>query len=375
MVRKVMTFKSGKFAFSKKYSNEKLSHSMIEARILYETVVDLPILPQLATRLQQNLIRKSIFGTAALEGNPLTEEEVGNILAEPDNVALEEKAEREIQNLKAAYNLVSELKSNGSGISLTEDLVKRFHGLITAGVKHEKNNPGHYRNHLVRIGDSDHGGVYTPPKCLADIETLMKEYISWINSNEILELEVEYRAALAHYYLGLIHPFGDGNGRTARIIEALLLQASGIKYVPVMLSNYYYRKLDDYYWAFSKSIKNKENDVTPFLEFFLAGYIDSLKEIKSEITYYIRVHALRDYFDFLKNDKKITQRQHDLLKSLLDYPATVSLKDLFDISPFDALYRKVSERTARRDLIKLFNEDLLIVSDDGKYMLNLHALG
>ncbi|MBW2646729.1 MAG: Fic family protein [Deltaproteobacteria bacterium] len=202
----------------------------------------------------------------------------------------------------------------------------------------------------------------------------MKEFISWINSKEITEEEPSIRAGLAHYHLALIHPFGDGNGRTARLIEALLLRTAGIKYVPIMLSNFYYRNMDEYFWTFSNSIKNKENDVTPFMEFFFRGVIDSLEDIRERITSLIRTLALRDYYGFLKGEKAITQRQHDLLTVLLEQLQPVRLVDLLHKPPFNILYGKVSERTARRDLKKLLDNKLLNL-EGNNYTLNLRVLG
>jgi Fic family protein len=107
----------------------------------------------------------------------------------------------------------------------------------------------------------------------------MVKFIGWINSEPVKALDPILRGALAHYHLGLIHPFGDGNGRVARIVEAFMLRLSNIKYVPTMLSNYYYRKMDAYYWAFSLARKNKGYDVTPS-EVCLEGVTDSLKKSK-----------------------------------------------------------------------------------------------
>lgn len=374
-VKKVMTFKSGKFVFSRKFSLRELLPLRIEARILYDAVSDLPILPKLATALEQELIRRSIFGTAAIEGNPLTEERVGQIISESKSVGVPGNAEIEIRNLKNAYDFTKTLKRSDSSPIIGEDLIKKAHALITTGVQDEYNNPGMYRNHIVKVGDKNHGGVYTPPKCLEDIRNLMKEYEIWINSDEVVELDQPIRAALAHFHLGLIHPFGNGNGRTARLIEALLLQLSGIKYVPVMLSNFYYRNMDDYFWAFSKSERNKENDITPFLSLALKGFIESLKEIKGKITFYIRLFSLRDYYAYLREERLITQRQHDFLVLLLDYREPFVLKDLFSVNPFSIMYRQVSERTARRDLAKLKDMELLSVTNDKKYDLNWEVLG
>jgi len=372
-VKRVMTFKSGKFVFSRKFSVRELQPLRIEAQILYETVRDLPILPDLATNMQQDLIRRSIFGTAAIEGNPLTEEKVGQIISDTNDIHTKERAEQEIRNLKDAYGMIGSLETVGGRSLLDEDLIRQIHKTITFDIEDEFNIPGNYRNHLVRVGDMQHGGVYTPPKNLKDIKTLMEAFIEWINSDEVLALDQPIRAALSHYYLGLIHPFGDGNGRTARFVEALLLQTGGIKYVPVMLSNFYYRNIDDYFGAFSNSIKSKKQFVTPFLKFVLTGFVESLKEIKERITYLIRKFTLLNYYDYLKKNRYITQRQFDLLTILLDYKKAFTLNDLQSEAPFRVLYQKVTDRTARRDLKKL-NGWLLERTEDNKYRIDLKAL-
>lgn len=373
-VKKVLTFKSGQFVFSRNFSIEKIPSYLIEAKVLYRTVNDLPILPDLAARLEEELIRRSIFGTAAIEGNPLTEEKVAEILSSPEGTKKFQRAEKEIINLKSAYDFVVGLQPSKSPFELTEEIVKKIHLMITKDIEHEYNVPGQYRNHIVKVGNEEHGGIYTPPKILEDISTLMKEFILWINSKELLELDPAIRSALSHYHLGLIHPFGDGNGRSARIVEALLLRSAGIRYVPVMLSNFYYRNIDDYFWAFSNSTKDKENEVTAFLEFVLNGLIDSLNEIKGRIIFFIRKFTLRDYYGFMRKEKDITQRQHDFLIVLLDYQKPFTLEDLLNTSPLNILYGKTSERTARRDLKKLSTQGLLLVNN-GNYELNLKILG
>ena len=372
-VEKVDTFKSGRFAFSWNYSSEAILELQVRASILYRTIADLPILPDLASKLEEDVIRRSIFGTAAIEGNPLTEEQVGEVLelfpeGEP---ALEEIAEREISNLRAAYRLFDEVETED--LHITEELLRKIHKLITLGIEHPENVPGKYRSHIVKIGDKDHGGIYTPPKILDDIKMLMKELVKWINSKKVMELGPIIRAGLAHYHLALIHPFGDGNGRTARLIEALIMRCAGIRYAPLMLSNYYYKNIDEYFLAFSKSIKNKEKDVTPFLEFVFKGLCESLEEIKGVITHFIRLFTMRDYFASLREGRGITQRQHDLLGILLDYLAPFTLNDLYSKPLFRLLYRSVSERTARRDLHKLESMNIL-TKKSGGYLLNLRAL-
>ena len=375
IIIKVSTFKSGNFVFSRKYNDSELIGILYGIRVLYKTVADLPILPDWSSQLEVDIIRRSIFGTAAIEGNPLNEDEVGKIISETDEKKEPaRKAEQEIKNIKAVYDFIKTLEPAGPAVDISEKEVAKIHSLMTNNVSYTLNEPGKYRNQKVQIGDKDHGGVYTPPKCLPDIEKLMKEFIRWINSESMKGQDPLIRAALAHYHLGIIHPFGNGNGRTARAVEGMLLRLSNIKYVPTMLSNYYYRKVDDYFWAFSLARKNKDCDLTVFVKFVLEGVIDSLTEIKDRMIFHLRSLVIRDYSAFLKRNKAITQRQHDLMIMMLENYRPFTLNDLMNNPPFNVLYRNRSERTARRDIKKLLELNL-IIDKEGRCELNIQTIG
>jgi len=368
---KIPTLRSGYFIFSRTYNHSEIDRLIYCARLVYETVIAIPVLPDWSTRFEEEIIRRSIFGTAALEGNPLKEDDINKIISEEQISAKMSKGEQEIRNLKDVYKLISEQKPSSDPIDITEEFIKKIHHVITANVIYTSNVPGNYRPHEVKVGDIEHGRIYTPPKCLPDIENLMTKFIEWINSEPVKKLDPIIRGALAHYHLGLMHPFGDGNGRVARIVEAFILRLSNVKHVPTMLSNYYYRKTDDYYWAFSLARKNKENDVTPFLKFVLEGAIDSLNEIKSGVIHHLQLLLMRDYAAYLKEKKLVSQRQYDLIFMLLSNKRPISLQDLHRLSPFTALYRNVSERTARRDLQKLVDKKIGILKNvDDQFHLN-----
>lgn len=375
LVMKIETFKSGHFAFSLNYDRDKLRDLLIGAKIEFGTIAEIPILPNLAARLEEELIRRSIFGTAAIEGNPLSEEAVNNVLDTEEKDKSIKDSETQILNLKKVYREIKAIKVSPEPLKLSEEIIRNFHKTITEGCKNEDNYPGHYRNDARQVGNKEHGGIYTPPKILEDIKTLMKVFIEWINSSEVCKEDAAIRAALAHYYLALIHPFGNGNGRTARAIEAMLLVSSGIKFVPHMLSNYYYKNIDDYFWAFSLSERNEDYNITPFLNFFLKGVFSSIKEIKSRIFGVIRTFTLGDYYKYLRKNRTITQRQFDLLTLLLEFGEKFSLKDLFEKEKFMVIYREASERTARRDLENLHKNNLIALIENNNYVLNYKILG
>jgi len=386
-VKKIKISQNDIFYFSRKYDKRVIHPLLVEAKTLYASIADLPILPSLFSQLEEEIIRRSIHGTAALEGNPLSEERVGEIISAPEKIKSNQRAENEISNLRIAYdyiiasknkNIITS-KNKNEYLPLDEEIIKLVHKLISRGIDDDVFKPGFYRSSKVKVGDKDHGGTDVPPKNLKDIKLIMNEFVKWINSDEVVELDVVIRAAMAHYHLGLIHPFEDGNGRTIRIIEAMLIQATGVKYFPTMLSNYYYRNMDDYYWAFSLTKKHKEKEITPFLEFVFKGVIESLETIKERIMEFIRIATLKEYFSALRGKKKITRRQYDLMSMLLSMPLKLlepfSLADLLNTSPFIVLYRDVTERTARRDINQLLKMKLLSKEDDGKYKLNLRVLG
>ncbi len=372
LFKKVLTFKAGNFLFSRKYDRERLAPLLIRAQTIYASVASLPILPEWSSRLETDIIRRSIHGTAAIEGNPLPEERVGELLAQVEPGGLLERSEREIVNLKTAYAVLA--VASKEPFAVTEAYIQDVNETITYGLATEAHSPGRYRGQRVQVGDKAHGGVYTPPKAKADIARLMVEFVEWINSAEMLAEPTEIRAALAHYHLGLIHPFGDGNGRAARLLEATILTRSGMRYLPKMLSNFYYRHMDEYFIAFRAAEKGKNGDVTPFLEFVLTGLLQSVEELQRNIHVFICILAFQAMADSLRQTHDITQRQHDLLRILIKNPSrAIALKDLLTDPLFAPLYRRASEQTARRDLKRLAGLKLLTKDETG-HRLNPRGL-
>lgn len=370
-VIRIQTKASGPFTFSCKYDENLISKLLLEASLLHNVVRELPILPNILSDLNKEIIRKSIHSTAAIEGNPLTEEEVAETLDKKDAEQLSTKNEREILNLQIAYDMVRNEIDENTPVILTEDLVRKSHRLITKGLEDEI---GGYRSDKVRVSDKGHGGTYLPPKIYDDVNIVMKKFVSIINDEEICNEHPIIRAILAHYYIGKIHPFNDGNGRTARLIEAILLKSQGFRFVPALMSNYYYQHMDDYYLAFNLTHKHKNKEVTPFLEFALKGMIDVLNNLKETIYGHIRRLAFQDYVRFRREEKQIAQRQFELLDILIYYPQPFTAHDLQHQPVFRNLYKNVSPRTVKRDIEKLIHENLLTTREDGSYELNRFVL-
>ena len=367
-IHKVLTFKSGNFVFSRRYDQDKIATELKVFHACYDIIASLPTPPHLAAFLDEDLIRKSIFSTAALEGNPLDEKAVGALLQKAKPGAAANHFEREILNLKAAHDtfiLAVEEAADAKPLRLSETLIKAVHAAITSGVNDAALSPGLYRNTPVQVGNPEHGGTYVPPKILEDIKTLMAAFVDWINGEALLLTDPVIRAALAHYHLAKIHPFRDGNGRTARMIEAMILAAAGYRLIPSTLWNAYYRDIHDYYIAFSKSEKNADDSVQPFLDFFFESLNASLEEFRTRLVEGVKPLLFRDYVAYLKKARELTPRQHQLVELLLAASDTAfDSQDLRQTSPFTLLYRRVSDKTIRRDIKNL--ERLGLIRKTGK---------
>jgi len=372
-IKTVVLVNKAQFKFSRYFDEDQVNEKLLRIKTLY-SVNQIPIGQKFADTLEEGVIRKSIHGTAGIEGNPLSEDEVGDLLDKTDSKKLLDDAEQQIINLQSAYEIFKEVEVSNGIPNINKEYISVFHELITVNLINENNIPGKYRKSEVEVGDKKHGGIYKPPKIARDINVLMDTYIEWINSNELRNIDPIFRAAIAHYHLGKIHPFGDGNGRTARIIETSLLRFAGYKYAPEMLSNYYYRNLDEYFIVFSKTVRDKDQDLTPFMDFMMDGMIWSLENIHEKLMIWVRKLALKNnYLEFF-DDGNLTQRQYDLLTSILsldDEKFEFSTKSIFKNAPFESLYRKVNVRAVGRDLSKLEKMKLIVKAESGLFKLYL----
>jgi len=364
MVSKKVTATTKVFMFSDVYDKKALSELITRATILNTTISDIPMLPQQASEMDTDIVVSSISSTAAMEGNPYTEEDIRMIMSKKKGQNYSANHKIEIKNLIDAYKKLDNFDNTSGNLIITEDFIKELHRSLTEGTASKGNTPGCYRDRLVKVGSEEHGGVYRPPSSLDDIQQLMESFIEWINSRELMDAPAFVRAALAHYHLSLIHPFFAGNGRTARLLEAYILHSANICHVSKMLSNFYYRNIEDYFLSFS-SAKRKSKDTTPFLKFVLEAVNSCLDELKNRVYGYLYDLTMREYLNIIKNDGEMNNRQYELVQLMMDGDFEISLTTLQTEKPFVYLYQKVTEQTARRDLKKL--SDLNIIkSEDGR---------
>ena len=179
------------------------------------------------------------------------------------------------------------------------------------------------------------------------------------------------RALLAHFFLVTIHPFGDGNGRVSRLVEAGLLFQRGYNVHGFYgLSNYFYRHVQEYMAVLQESREYQPFDVTPFIRFGVAGFASELKGINNFIKARINRLVYRTMLTRAFNKKMgarrrlLNQREYAFLDFLLsetepsdpfsDTPSRrITLSELLEASYVRAAYQNVTRRTFQRELIRL----------------------
>ena len=184
-----------------------------------------PLPPGVVAKLKEYFDVEWTYHSNAIEGSTLTLAETRLVLLDGLTVAGKSLREHlEAINHKHAIDFVEALAKREEPI--TEYNIRQIHALILRTIDDE--NAGRYRSVRVRIT----GTTYVPPEAIA-VPSLMQELVDWLNSIGAMRLHPVERAALAHFRLVHIHPFVDGNGRTARLLMNLILMREG--YPPAVI--------------------------------------------------------------------------------------------------------------------------------------------
>ncbi len=245
-----------------------------------QAIDEMPIDVTVLARLRETAALATTHFSTQIEGNRLTLPEV---LAAIRGARMpgRERDEREVRNHYLALGRMEQIAGESTGLS--ENNLQRLHGLVLSG----RDKPSPYRAVQNVIRDVGSGSiVYLPPEA-HDVARLMRELVAWING-ELTEgeLPAPIVAALAHYQFATIHPYLDGNGRTARLLATLILRKAGYGLKGIYsLDEHYAKNLSSYYSALTVGSHNyyegrAEGDVTPFVAYFCEGMADAFTKVR-----------------------------------------------------------------------------------------------
>ena len=321
---------------------------------------------------------RAVHGTTALEGNPLSEEQVAESLDGTDTERSRTREQAQITNAGIAQDWVRSRFGSRTAPLQLEDILQ-MHRLMTRHSDEKDNVPGRFRRHRVVAGTLALGGVHrgAPPE---DIPQLMEGFVAFVSSARMLREHPLIRALLGHFFLVTIHPFGDGNGRVSRLVEAAMLYQGGYNVHGFYgLSNYFYRNGDEYKTRLQECRTSQPFRVSPFVNFALKGFAAELgginNFIKTKLNRLVyRSTMLRAYNRRAGKRRRIlNDREYRLLTFLLtetepDDPFAekpskqISLADLMASPYVRSAYRSVTPRTFRRELIRLADLGFILFS-------------
>ena len=255
--------------------------------------------------MRRAALAESVHYSTRIEGNTLTLEQVRTVLAgSPVNAPAEHV--REVENYRDAMAYIQSL-ATGAGRVVTDETIRTIHFLVSKNLA-SGYAPGRYRTDQNFVVDRVTGRrVFFPPPP-DDVAPLMREFVQWLNSRH--EYPPAVKAALAHLNLVAIHPFTDGNGRTARVVESLVMHLAGFRsQTLVSLEAYYGRDQQGYYAALASTLGARYSppkDVTVWLEYHLQAHTIQAEAFQARIE---RVVAEMTMLTEALADVELTQGQ------------------------------------------------------------------
>jgi len=325
--------------------------SIAESKAIIERA---KILPAQELKLRRLALVRMSHSSTAIEGNRLNINEVEALFINK-KIDAPKRDIYEVENyLKALKYIEKIVKSNKS---ITERVLLNIHKLVTNRTLPEEQS-GHYRKSQVyivrrRLGFSDEV-VYTGPNAL-QVPKLCKNLLFWIAESEKNKINPVIVAGITHQEIAAIHPFADGNGRTARALATLVLYQQGYDFRRLFaLEDYYNRERQAYYQAINigKNYKERKIDFTPWLEYFINGFKEEIDNIRGKITVLAAKKIKGDI-----NSQIFLSKDQIAILDFLDQVGKITVGDVIDIL-------KCPKRTAQLILQKI--KKLGIIKQIGK---------
>jgi Fic family protein len=328
--------------FEPKYTiTNKIVNNLTRIASGREIIEQAKLIPKWELKLKKEARIHNAHSSTSIEGNRLTLEQV-KALSENKEVIATEKDKKEVLNYLKALDLIPEYASKKV---IDTKFFLKIHETITAGTLQDNKDCGVFRNRQVFVGRHIFDGTsfkeiveYMPPATKAVLR-LINEFLAWLNSDKIKEINPVILAGIVHYETARIHPFIDGNGRTARLMAALILYKSGFDHRRFFALDDYYDENREAYYAALKTAQTDKGDITRWLEYFTDGVLYSIDKVRG----FIEKIGLTPKIEEGKRIE-LTQKQIKILERIQDKGKVNNkeLRDMFGITR-QAMLKEISK--------------------------------
>ncbi len=286
------------------------------------------ILPQQEIKLRRQAIIRMTHHSTEIEGNQLNLGQVEALYAKKKIDA----PDRDIYEVKNYLNVLKFIeKTVAEKQPITEKVILKIHKLV-ADKTLAPRFCGHFRQGPIYVVRRRFGmpqeTLYTGPEA-KQVPRLIAEFITWLKESEEKEISPVIVAAIAHMEIAAIHPFNDGNGRTARALATLILYKRGYDFRHLFaLEDYYNTDRPSYYKAINlgKTYEERRTDLTSWLEYFIKGFKKEIDEVKNRIL----PLSNRNVDGKIKSQIYLTPEQLKII-DFLDQVGRIAVKDVEDV--------------------------------------------
>jgi Fic family protein len=337
--------------FSPKFSiSNKILRDIGEIEAAKEVIENAPLVPSFEKQFQSDAVVRTVHHGTHIEGNDLTLMQTRKVL-EGEAVVARARDIQEVINYRNVVELLDELafKRGDYDIDTLKDIQKVSVTKIVADDK-----LGVFRRSQVVIKNEETGEVILHPPAFVEVPYLIEDFMEWLNSNEVKEIHPIILAGITHYLLVAIHPFVEGNGRTARAFATLTLIKQGYDIKKFFsFEEHFDEDPASYYEALSQVDKQSsiisQRDLTPWLEYFTQVVSVELGKIKEKVKKLSMDSRLKLR---IGSQVALSERQMRLVEFVSDR-GSAGMREL------KSVLRMVSEDTILRDLRDLLGKGII----------------
>jgi Fic family protein len=301
----------------------KYLNKITEARTI---IMNSPLIPKWEVSLRKRALLTNAHSSTAIEGNILSLEEV-TALSEGRDIMVKRKDKQEVLNY---LEMLDKIPKFAKIIPFKKSDFLKIHKIIVNNTLKDPEDEGRFRTRQVVVGNKYTGEIVFKPPQTKKVSELVDRFLNWLNLTTINNLSPVIAAGITHYEIVRIHPFVDGNGRTARIIATLILYKSGFDTKRFFALDDYYDQDRARYYNTLKNIDQNTLDLTDWLEYFTEGLLISIETVKK------RVIGLSKDIKILKEQGQVAlnERQMKIVEFILKNGKITNknVRELFGLS-------------------------------------------
>lgn len=318
---------------------DKIVNHLTEIAVAREIVEKARLVPKWEISLRRDALIHSVHSSTHIEGNSLTLEEVSQLALGREVSAIRKDKQEVLNYLQVLSNLEKYIPKDKFIIphilQMHRDLVKK--------TLNRSEDEGVFRNRQVVVGYKDNEGrtviTFQPPRT-KEVSKLVQSFLDWLNETTLQQMNPVLVAGIAHYEMVRIHPFIDGNGRTARALATLLLLMQEFDTKRFFALEDYYDSDRIAYYAALKSVDPKTINITKWLEYFCEGVAFCVNRVKEKVLALSGNKKATASFEQVT----LTQRQMQIVESISRSGRITSkeMQAMFKITP-QAIHKEMKK--------------------------------